>query len=248
MKGFNNQKSIIDSGEESEISFYIQERTTTSARVFIDDDVKGARYYRGVVQYLLNTNEGDCIEFIINSGGGSLEGCYQLIEAMRLSPADVFCVITGSAHSAASMIAMAAHDVVVTDSAEMLIHCASYGSPRSKQSDIKSFVDFSTKQLDRLIETSYEGFLSDSEIKDVKNGKELWFCADEIRERFENRNKYFTEKQQEQKKQEDKQKEAEEFQDKKSARLKQKKARNSENSKTPENIQEGQKEGYSEVF
>jgi ATP-dependent protease ClpP protease subunit len=195
MKEFKND--MVNGMEESEISYYLQEKTVTAARVFIDEDVISPRYYRPIVQHLLNTTEGDSIEFIINSGGGSLDGCYQLIEAIRLSSADVFCIITGAAHSAASMIAMSAHDVLVTDSAEMLIHCASYGSPRSKQSDIKSFVDFSTKQLDKLISTAYEGFLSEQEIKDVQNGKELWLCADEIRERFESRAEYFKLKQQE---------------------------------------------------
>jgi len=191
MKEMKNQNGLIGSMEESEISYYVQERTSTMGRFYIDEDVKDGRYYRPMVQHLLNTNEGDMVEIYINSGGGSLEGCTQIIEAIRLSSADVIGIITGDCHSAASIIALSCHDILVTDSAQMLIHCASYGSPRSKQSDIKNFVEFSTKQLDKLIETTYEGFLSESEIQEVKNGKELWLCADEIRERFEKRNEYF---------------------------------------------------------
>jgi ATP-dependent protease ClpP protease subunit len=194
MKEFKNQNGMVGTIEESEISFYLQERSSTLARFFIDEDVKDGRYYRPVVQYLLNTNEGDIAEIYINSGGGSLEGCTQIIEAIRLSSADVYGIITGDCHSAASIIALNCHDVLVTDSAQMLVHSASYGSPRSKQSDIKNFVEFSTKQLDKLIASTYEGFLSESEIKDVQGGKELWFDADEIRARLEKRNEYFESK------------------------------------------------------
>lgn len=184
--------SSVSDGQE--ISFYIHEYSSSIARFFLDEDIREGRYYRPMVQHLLTARKSDMVEICINSGGGSLEGCSQIVEAIKISSADVSCNITGSCHSAASIIALNCNDIIVTDSAEMLVHCASYGSARLKQSDIKGFVDFSTKQLDKLIESTYEGFLSQSEVIDVQNGRELWLNSNDIRERLQKRNAYFKNK------------------------------------------------------
>lgn len=181
--------------EEQEISYYLQERNSTLARFFLDDDILPARFYRPLLQHLLNAGQDDIVELYINSDGGCLSGAQQIIEGIRMSQASVYAIVTGSCHSAASMIMLNCEDVMITDSAESLVHCASYGMGRSKQSDVKSHVDFSTKQLEKLIDETYEGFLSPEEITAVKNGKELWFNAEELRERLEKRNQYFAEKQ-----------------------------------------------------
>lgn len=180
--------------EEQEISYYLQEKTSTLARFYLDDDILPARFYRPLLQHLLNAGSDDIVELYINSDGGCLSGGQQIIEGIRLSQASVYAIVTGACHSAASMIMLNCEDVLITDSAESLVHCASYGMGRSKQSDVKSHVDFSTKQLEKLIDETYEGFLSAEEINSVKNGKELWFNADDLRSRLEKRNAYFEEK------------------------------------------------------
>lgn len=195
MKEMNKAQSpMVASMEETEISYYLQERTSTLGRFFIDGDIEPARYYRPLLQHLLNANEGDIVELYINSDGGCLSGAQQVIEGIRMTNASVYGIVTGACHSAASMIMLSCHDVMITDSAESLVHCASYGMGRSKQSDVKAHVDFSTRQLEKLIDETYEGFLSPEEIASVKNGKELWFDAQELRQRLEKRNAYFEEK------------------------------------------------------
>lgn len=184
--------------EEFEISCYIQERSASTARFFLDEDIHPARFYRPLLQYLLSANKDDIVELYINSDGGCLSGAQQIIEGIRMSQATVYAVVTGSCHSAASMIMLSCQEIMITDSAESLVHCASYGTGRGKQSDVKSHVDFSTKQFEKLIDETYEGFLTPEEITAVKNGKELWFNAEELRVLIDKRNSYFENKLKEQ--------------------------------------------------
>ena len=65
-------------------------------------------------------------------------------------------------------------------------HTASYGS-YGKSADIKTQVDFETKQIEKLVYDIYEGFLdSESEIPLLLDGKEFYFDAEETIKRLEN--------------------------------------------------------------
>lgn len=118
-----------------------------------------------------------------------MDTAQQLIEAIKYSAANVTAVIAGDCASAATMIALSCPHVLVLDSAEFMVHTASYYSggvsPR-----IKSHVDFTHSQINKMIDEYYSGFLTKKEIEQVKTGTEFWFDASQIRERFQNRIKY----------------------------------------------------------
>lgn len=157
--------------------------------IYLDDDIEEPSKYRDETQVLLNAHPEDDITVIINSGGGRVDTALQLVEAMNYSPANITAVITGNCMSAATLIALTAHQVLVLDSAEIMMHQGSFGSfgtsPR-----IKDHVDFTHGQLNKMIDKFYTGFLTKKEIDELKGGKEFWFNADEARSRFESRIKF----------------------------------------------------------
>lgn len=184
MKHSKNQIDSQGFSEESHVGRYSQSINYTADRFFIDDDIAGPREYRDLVQCLLSAQEGDFIELVMSSGGGVVESALNIVSAIRESNAGVRAIITGSCHSAASLIALACDEVVVFDFAKMLCHSATFGSS-GKTAEILSHVKSEEKYLQKIFSDLYRDFLSPKEITDLLEGKDFWFDAEEIRERLQ---------------------------------------------------------------
>lgn len=157
--------------------------------IFLDEDIGEPSKYRELIHLLYLAEEFDQFAFIINSSGGDLDGALSIIEGVKASNGRIRAIITGKCHSAASIIALNCDQVLVTDAAHMLVHTASY-SAYGSTGQIKSNVDFSTKQIKNILERTYMGFLSTDEIADIHKGVEFWFDAKEIRKRLKNKNDF----------------------------------------------------------
>lgn len=157
--------------------------------VHLDGEIIDPEEYRDLITLLFTANESDIITMYINCPGGQLDSAMAIIEGMKATRAHVRCIILGSCHSAASMISMYAHEIIVLDAAHSLVHTATFGTI-GNSNNIKTHTDFTVKQIEKIIHTTYAGFLTEAELTSVKSGVELWFDADEIRERIERRRKY----------------------------------------------------------
>ena len=157
--------------------------------IFIDDDIGDPSTYRDVIHCLATCNENDSVNFLINSNGGRTDSIWQIIEAMKGCRGDVAATVIGSAYSAASMLACMAPECYIADSAEFMLHTAHYGSIGTVP-NVKGQTDFATKQINRLLDICYAGFLTPKELEELKNGREWWFDADEARERMLKRQLY----------------------------------------------------------
>ena len=193
----------VDDEPDQDDKPFINSTPLTSNRydVFIDTDIGSPAAYRDL-NFLLNTaSEDDHFNLYINSPGGQLNTALMIIESLKVTEASTTAIIQGECHSAASMITMYCQEVHVLDSAHMLLHTATYGTV-GNTSNVKAHTEFTTRQVEKLITDTYSGFLSQEEIEKVKLGVELWFDAEEIRERLEDRIEYL--KSQEEDKTEDK--------------------------------------------
>ena len=157
--------------------------------IFIDDDIGDPAMYRDVIHCLATCNENDNVNFLINSNGGRTDSIWQIIEAMKGCRGDVAATVIGAAYSAASMLACMAPQCLIADSAEFMLHTAHYGSIGTVP-NVKGQTDFATKQINRLLDICYAGFLTPRELEELKNGREWWFDADEARERMLRRQLY----------------------------------------------------------
>ena len=154
--------------------------------VFVDDDIGDPALYRDVIHCLATCSENDSVNFLINSNGGRTDSIWQIIEAMKGCRGDVAATVIGSAYSAASMLACMAPECYVADSAEFMIHTAHYGSIGTVP-NVKSQTEFTTRQMNKLLDICYSGFLTPKEMDELKNGKEFWFDAEEARTRMAKR-------------------------------------------------------------
>jgi ATP-dependent protease ClpP protease subunit len=157
--------------------------------VFIDDDIREPSNYRDVIHCLATCGENDSVNLLVNSSGGRTDSIWQIIEAMKGCRGDVSVTVIGAAYSAASMLACMAPECYIADSAEFMLHTAHYGSIGTVP-NVKGQTDFATRQINRLLDQAYTGFLTDKELSELKNGKEYWFDAEEAGKRMVKRYKY----------------------------------------------------------
>lgn len=157
--------------------------------VFIDDDITDPRNYRDVIHCLATCSENDSVNLLVNSSGGRTDSIWQIIEAMKGCRGEVSVTVIGAAYSAASMLACMAPECYIADSAEFMLHTAHYGSIGTVP-NVKGQTEFATRQINKLLDQAYKGFLTDKELDELKNGKEFWFDAEESGKRMTKRYKY----------------------------------------------------------
>ena len=171
---------------ENYLGYSKRQMPITSFSFSIDEPILGPKYYRQVVEELQNLGENDEVQIRINSPGGQLDGLVTLVEAIRMTDADVLAIITGRCHSAASMLALSCPNVAVTPNANMMIHYVSFGSV-GKAADIVGHVQHTTKYAEMIFRRCYRNFLTETEMQEVIAGKEIWLLAEEIEQRLEKR-------------------------------------------------------------
>lgn len=199
-KGFKVQNRINNSRDEDDEDDFDGERylgyaertkVIAQVKVFLDEHIKPPKYYRKIVDKVISLDEEDLLIYYVQSIGGRMDGLISLIEANRQCPAEIYCVIMGECHSAASMFALSCPNISVSPSASMMIHYVSFGAG-GKASDIKANIDHTLDFCSSYFRDIYEGFLTEDEITAcIESGKELWLKSDEIVERLEKRKAYF---------------------------------------------------------
>jgi ATP-dependent protease ClpP protease subunit len=176
-------------------SGYVNSQTVSFQHhdVFLDSEIGEPENYRELISLLFNANEGDSVSIFINSPGGHLDSAIAIVEGIKNTSAQVTGFVIGACHSAASIISMYCHQVMVMDNAYSLVHTASFGSS-GNTNNVKSHTEFTVDMVEKLLNDAYEGFLTKEELAKVKTGVELWFTSEQIREKMENRGKVIAKK------------------------------------------------------
>lgn len=98
--------------------------------------------------------KGEELEVIINSGGGSVFDGSDIYATLKDYDGNVIVKITGLAASAASVIAMAGDKVMMSPTAQLMIHNSSIITS-GNHSKLNKTVDF-LKKVDKTIASAYE--------------------------------------------------------------------------------------------
>jgi ATP-dependent protease ClpP protease subunit len=189
-----NIQELFDVEREPTGSFFkTSKQEVLSHIVKLDEDIGPPSKYRDLITQLYTCDENAEFTFFVNSGGGSMSAAMAIIEGIRITEGKVRAIITGECHSAASIITLNCHEIVVTDSAHMMCHTANYGSQGNTHM-VQRHVDFSSRYIKKILETAYAGFLSSEELVSLHSGIEFWFDSDEIADRLEARQAFLTAK------------------------------------------------------
>jgi ATP-dependent protease ClpP protease subunit len=187
-KANNDEEILMMMPEQKGLIRTISQQMNTHL-VFLDEDITSPGNYRDVIHCLATCGENDNVNILINSSGGRTDSAWAIIEAMKGCRGDVSVTVLGAAYSAASMIACMADECYIADSAEFMLHTAHYGSIGTVP-NVQGQTEFATRQINKLLDKAYTGFLTPKELEELKNGKEFWYDSEEAGKRMTRRYKY----------------------------------------------------------
>jgi len=167
----NNKGLYVIFGETITVNYYLTEGIESSSE------------YHEYMEIALALTDNDNINFIIDNGGGYLSGAQMIITGINSTAAVCTAIITDTAASAATIIALNCDEIIMTDHSMFMVHSVSFGSG-GKMHEAKASVEFILKQSRKLIEETYKYFLSNDEIEEVIKGGDLYFDADETMARW----------------------------------------------------------------
>lgn len=131
------------------------------------------------VQDAMDAAGGDVLEVYISSGGGVIEAGSEIYTALKKYQGEVRMYITGVAHSAASVIAMARH-CEMSPTALMMVHCVS-SSASGNHNDLEKQARV-LRTADRAMCTAYMEKTGMDEAKALAMmEKETWLTASQAK-------------------------------------------------------------------
>lgn len=152
--------------------------------VYITAEIVNPIEYNELCHLLRNANSREVVRLHINTPGGRLDSATMIIDAISASDAYIIGVLSGNVASAGTMIALACDELECSSYLEFMIHYFS-GGTGGKGNEIKAHSNFIDKHMPMIFKKMYAGFLTNKEIEDMIEGKDIWLNGDEVLERFE---------------------------------------------------------------
>ena len=156
--------------------------------LYLTGEIKAADQYTDWFELIRSGGKSDIITIHINSYGGDLFTAIQLMRCIQESDAIITASVEGACMSAATMVFLQAQSFEISDHSAFMFHNYS-GIAVGKGAEMFAQVSFEKKLIDKMMKKVYNGFLSDTEIKDVLEGKDLWLDGEEVALRLKAMNK-----------------------------------------------------------
>ena len=181
----NVEKSLKNANSNSEWDNFVP-IVTDGFRytAYLTETIGDPSPYNRLYHKLLSADEHNEFTLVISSPGGTLDSAFMIADAIKCSPAKVTCKLIGTVASAATIIALVCDEMETTFNLAFMIHNYSSVGISGKGHEIKAQQRFTDRELNKSFKKYYAGFLSDEEIEDVIDGKDIWMNAEEVDERW----------------------------------------------------------------
>ena len=146
---------------------------------FLTDQIDEPSQYNELCFKLKTASPAEVFVLHLNTPGGIIDSATMIIDAIKTSKAKVIANINGTVASAGTIITLACDEVIVADHTSFMIHNYS-GGMVGKGHEMKARQEFVDAQLNASFKIFYQGFLSDSEMEAVIDGKDMWMGKDEV--------------------------------------------------------------------
>lgn len=158
----------------------------TEYNLYLHGEIGGSDDFMEHFAVYKTASEGDIVRLYINSMGGSLATGMEYIRHMRECEAKIIVVLGVEVASMASAIALEADEIELDELSTLLIHSISYGAG-GPESSVYTQALFNNKLNERWIRSTYKDFLEDDEFADVFKGVDIMLDADQIKDRWNKR-------------------------------------------------------------
>ena len=164
----------------------VDNSATKSMDIYLTDEIGVPFNYNELTYCIKNAPADYDIRLHISTPGGVIDGALFIIDAINLSKAKVTGYLTGTVASAGTIIALACHELVIPIHTSFMIHNYS-GGMSGKGHEMKAHQEFIDRTLNAAFKDYYGGFLSEKEMENVIDGKDIWLGTEEVKERWETR-------------------------------------------------------------
>jgi len=160
--------------------------------IFVHESIESPTDVVPIVDTLRQLEEGDNVTMYVSGVGGCVSSVDLLIHEMQSAQArgvSIHCVCTGLLASAFSFIPLYADSFELSEGFHALLHAGSAGMSGTIP-EFKASSAFTIKYMESRLRSVYKHFLSEKELDDMLEGKDLWLDASAWIDRFQKRNEY----------------------------------------------------------
>ena len=155
---------------------------------YLSDEIGEPSDYIGWFHEIRNCRPTDLIKLHINCPGGNLFTTIQFMQALSETEAHIIVSVEGACMSAATLIFLMADEYMITNHSMFLFHNYSAGTA-GKGGEMYHGMVHERNWSANLFKDLYIDFLTENEIKDMLEDKDIWMNANEVLARLEKRGK-----------------------------------------------------------
>ena len=163
---------------------YEQQVPVRQISYYLCGEILEPQFYTEMFNTLRGASDTDLIYLHLNSSGGDFNTGLQIINNILASNAHVVTILEARAYSMAAMIFLCGDELIVHDNCQLMFHIYSgifAGKGNEQQAEIMAVGSWFEKVMTRLTSP----FLTDTEIKSILKGVDVWMDSDEIRRRLQ---------------------------------------------------------------
>ena len=153
---------------------------------YVSGQIGAPEEYVDMFDQIRHASENDMISIYINSQGGYLATAVQFMRVMAETEAHITCSVEGDCMSAATLIFLAGHAYQVTSHSAFMFHNYS-GGAFGKGGELIDQITFEKRWSEKLMADAYKNFLTEDEIKNMMNNKDIWMDGEEVIKRLKAR-------------------------------------------------------------
>lgn len=158
--------------------------------LFVHESIESPTDVVPIVDTLRQLEEGDNVTMYVSGVGGCVSSVDLLIHEMISAQERgvyIHCVCTGLLASAFTFVPLYATSFELSEGFHALLHAGSAGMGGTLP-EFKASSAFTVKYMESRLRSVYKNFLTEKELDDMLEGKDIWLDAEQWCERFQKRN------------------------------------------------------------
>lgn len=179
---------VIPDDKENGVRTYKQIMPITIYHFYITDEIGEPEKYLDMINTLKIAEQHDTIFIYLNTPGGHLNTCIQIISAMKQSNATIITAMEGEVCSAGTLIFLSGDKYIINPNSTFMIHNYSAGII-GKGNEIAAHARYREEYAKELMNDIYKDFLTAEEINDVLEGRDIWLSSKSVIERLNDKEK-----------------------------------------------------------
>lgn len=150
---------------------------------YLSGDVESSEQYIEWFDIIRSASSNDIIKIYINSPGGDLFTAIQFLRVLQDTEGQIVISVEGACMSAATLIFMTGHQYEISPHSMFMFHNYSSGV-MGKGGEMYDRLQHERTWSEKLFQDVYADFLTEREIKQILDNKDLWMDGDEVIKRL----------------------------------------------------------------